>query len=67
MNELNRKDGFISNDELLIQTNDQNMMYYFDLKQMNEDGEAPVYIKFGDVIEKYADDFFEFIAKKVKE
>jgi antitoxin YobK len=65
INELNRKDGFSTPEQLVIQENDQGESYYFDLTDVNEEGECPIYV---DATEsKYADDFLHFISQKIKE
>ncbi len=65
MNELNRKNLGLSIHQLVIQENDQGEIYYFDLSQIDVNGEAPVYCDItGD---KYANDFFDFLKKKIEE
>lgn len=65
INELNRKNGFSTAEQLVIQETDQGETYYFDLNQLNENGENPIYNEVtGD---KYADDFLHFIEQKIKE
>lgn len=65
INELNRKNNFSSNDQLVIQENDQGEIYYFNLNKINEEGESPVYL---DTINSmYAENFLDFIAKKIEE
>lgn len=65
-NEIERKRNSTQKHELIIQENDQSSIYYFDLSKMNN-GEAPVFVRFGEVTEMYANDFLEFLKKKVKE
>ena len=65
INELNRKNGFTNKDQLVIQENDQGEIYYFNLKERNNDGEYPVYSDVTDL--KYAENFLEFISKKIDE
>ncbi len=65
INELNRKNGISTSEQLVIQENDQGESYYFDLSEIDEKGENPIYI---DVTgDKYADNFLEFIRKKINE
>lgn len=64
MNELDRKDGFSSPNELVIQHNDQGEDYYFDLNQVDETGESPIYVK--PARSKYADNFLDFIRRKIE-
>lgn len=65
MNELNRKNGVITNQQLTIQENDQGESYYLNLNEIGEDGENPVYIDIDE--SKYADNFLDFITKKITE
>ncbi len=67
INEKDRKNGFVDNYQLVIQDNDQGETYYFDLKQQNEHGGFPIYVQFGEIKEKYAEDFYGFLEKKIKE
>jgi antitoxin YobK len=65
INELNRKNGTSSPEQLVIQENDQGESYYFNLNEIDEVGENPIYV---DVTgNKYADNFLDFIAKKIRE
>ena len=65
INELNRKNGVTTNQELTIQENDQGESYYFNLYEVNEEGESPVYINVNK--SKYADNFIDFLIKKFNE
>ena len=65
VNELNRKRGFSNHNELVIQENDQGETFYFDLLSPNSNGEYPVYNKIKNT--KYADNFLEFLEKKIRE
>lgn len=56
---LLRRDNFISNDELAIQMNDQAEIYFF-LKNNEQ-----VFVKFGNLEEVHAKSFFEFLEKKI--
>lgn len=65
MNELNRKNGSSTKEQLVIQENDQGEAYYLNLNKVDENGEYPVYV---DVTKnKYADNFLLFLVKKIKE
>lgn len=65
INELNQKNGLTDINELVIQENDQGDIYYFNLKEANENDEYPVYNKLNKI--KYADNFIEFLKKKITE
>lgn len=65
VNELKRKEGIFNDETLVIQVNDQGEAYYLDLSVSDEDGENPVYIDIDS--SKYADNFLEFILKKIDE
>lgn len=65
INELNRKNNITSINQLVIQENDQGEFYYFNLNEMKDNGEYPVYCFPGNL--KYADDFYRFLEKKIKE
>ncbi len=56
----------MKNSMLVFQKNDQAMFYYFDLSKL-KDGEAPIYVNFGNHHEKYADNFLDFFRKKILE
>lgn len=65
INELNRRNKVYSNSQLVIQENDQGEAFYFNLSEENENGEYPIY---SDVTnDKYADNFLEFLKKKIEE
>ena len=65
MNELSRKNGNATNQQLIIQENDQGESYYFNLDEVDDNGESPIYIDINK--SKYADDFLDFITKKISE
>ena len=65
INELERKNGFFTTSQLVIQHNDQAEDYYFDLNQMDDAGEYPVYVDPAGI--KYADNFLLFLQKKIVE
>lgn len=65
INELNRKNGISVNSHLTIQENDQGESYYINLEERDMDGECPVYIDLNSC--KYADNFLDFIEKKILE
>jgi len=65
INELNRRKGFSTSDQLIIQKNDQAESYYFDLNQIDDAGEYPVYVDPTGI--KYADSFLHFLQKKIGE
>lgn len=65
INELNRKNGSFSEDKLVLQENDFGEVYYFDLSQKNEQKENPIYLN--TTGKKYADDFIDFLFKKMNE
>ena len=62
-NMLDRKQGWATADQLMIQRNDQGEDFYFDLSQQGDDGEAPVYEMSANV--KYADTFLDFIIRRL--
>lgn len=63
MNELYRKRGEFSHDQLVIQSNDRGETYYFMLSETGLDGEAPIYCDGSDTI--YANNFIDFIEKEI--
>ncbi|MCT4665134.1 MAG: SMI1/KNR4 family protein [Flavobacteriales bacterium] len=65
INELNRKNGWNSQKELVIHENDQGESYYLKLDDVDEFGESPVYIDLDK--EKYANNFIDFLLKKIDE
>jgi hypothetical protein len=65
INELHRKNGFSSPHQLVIQSNDQGEDYYFDLEQVDDKGESPVFVD--STRKKYADNFLHFLALKLAE
>lgn len=67
VNELNRKNKFSDNTQLIIQKTDRVEIFYFDLPQCNRSGEYPVYLDIAKYKGKYADNFLEFLAKRIKD
>jgi hypothetical protein len=65
INELNRKNKFSDNTQLVIQETDRSEMFYFDLLQRDQNGEYPVYRLFLGNKNKYADDFLGFLAGRI--
>jgi len=65
MNELNRKNGFSDKTQLVIQENDFAEVYYFDLLQLDSDGEYPVYREFCGDKYFYAKDFLGFLSGRI--
>lgn len=65
MNELNRKNKISDTNQLLIQETDRSEVFYFDLLQVDKNGEYPVFCFFGGKKIKYADNFLEFLAKRI--
>lgn len=65
INELNRKNGTSTDEQLVIQENDMGESYYFNLLEIDANGEYPVYNDLTQ--EKYADNFLDFIVKKIQE
>ena len=63
MNELNRKKGLCTTNQLSILVTDQGDSFYLDLSEVNEQGESPVYNRFGN--KRYAKDFLEFLEKQI--
>jgi hypothetical protein len=67
VNELRRKGQFSNQTQLIIQKTDRSEVFYFDLMQPDKNGEFPVYLDFADYRGKYADNFLEFLAKRIKD
>jgi len=67
MNELDRKNQLSNSTQLIIQVTDRSEIFYFDLLQRSEDGECPVYLMFVNYKDKYANNFLEFLAKRIKD
>lgn len=65
VNELQKKFGFFVADHLVIQSNDFGEDYYFDLSQVDADGENPIYVSPGGI--KYASNFLDFLKRKIEE
>jgi hypothetical protein len=63
MHELNVREQLFSNDQLVIYEPDD-AVYYFDLKQRDEDNEYPVYEYYSG--KKIADDFIEFLIRLIR-
>lgn len=62
--ELNRKNKNFSNDKVVIcEANDN--VFYFDLSKRKDENELPIYSLNDN--KKYADDFIEFLKKKMTE
>ncbi|WP_208433273.1 SMI1/KNR4 family protein [Bartonella taylorii] len=62
-----RKDGFVTPEQLVVNRTDFGETFYFDYTQFR-DGECPIYVTLpsGDS-EYYASNFYEFLCKKIKE
>lgn len=65
MNKLSQKGGFSTPAQLVIQTNDQGEDFYIDLRQIDEHGESPVFVNPG--ARRYADNFLQFLTRKLNE
>ncbi|MEL6412954.1 MAG: SMI1/KNR4 family protein [Bacteroidota bacterium] len=65
MNELDRKNGLLTSNQLAIQANDQAETYFLSLNEVDDLGECPVYIDLNE--RRYADNFLHFLAKKIQE
>ena len=66
-NELDRKNKFTDITQLVIQTTDRSEVFYFDLLHPDENGEYPVYRNFIDSKKKYANDFLDFLIRRIKD
>jgi hypothetical protein len=66
VNELNRKRQFSDINQLVIQETDQSEMFYLDVQKADNTGEYPVYCSFGQKTYPYADNFLDFLAKRIK-
>jgi hypothetical protein len=64
INELERKNGIFTPNNLVIQHNDFGGDYYFDLMQVDKEGESPIYV-FPERT-KYADNFLDFLRKRIE-
>jgi len=65
INELDRKNGFYSSSQLVIQHASAGEDFYFDLNQKDDEDESPIYVSpSGD---RYAINFLEFLRKKISE
>ncbi|WP_375664538.1 SMI1/KNR4 family protein [Bartonella sp. OC66QHHN] len=66
-NLLNRKNGFVTPEQLAVSRTDFGETFYFDYTQFR-DGECPLYVMFPlDNCEYYASNFYEFLCKRIKE
>ncbi|HTE00905.1 MAG TPA: SMI1/KNR4 family protein [Mucilaginibacter sp.] len=65
INELNKKNGVSKDTQLVIQKTDNAEIFYLDLRQMDENGEYPIYRKFASTNTKYADDFLGFLKRRI--
>lgn len=65
MNELERKDGTFASNQLVIQHSDFGEDYFFALDECDANGECPVYV--APMYQKYADNFLQFLEKKINE
>jgi len=67
INELNRKKQLNDHNQLVIQETDRSEVFYFDLLHPDKNGEYPVWINFAGYKDKYANNFLEFLAKRIKD
>ena len=65
INQLNRKDGFSTNEQLVIQMNDQGEIYFFDLNHTDGELEYPIVVN--PPGKQFSNNFLEFLEKKIKE
>ena len=64
MHELNQKNGNYSRNQFVICESDDEV-FYFDLSKRDKDNEMPIYELNRN--QKYADDFIEFLKKRITE
>ncbi|WP_375622838.1 MULTISPECIES: SMI1/KNR4 family protein [unclassified Bartonella] len=66
-NLLDRKDGFVTPEQLAVSRTDFGETFYFDYTQFR-DGECPLYVMLpSEDCEYYASNFYEFLCKRIKE
>lgn len=65
VNEMNRENGISTTDMLVVQETDDGETYYFKLSEADANGEFPVYSDIDN--EKFADNFIEFLIRKITE
>lgn len=65
INELERTIGTFTPNQLVIQHNDLGEDYFLALDESDSTGECPVYVSPG--TERYADNFLQFLEKKINE
>ena len=65
MNELYRSKGFATKGQLLIQKNDFGEVYFLALNERDTEEECPIYV--APEHTKYADNFLQFLEKKINE
>jgi hypothetical protein len=66
INELERK-GLSNFNKLIIQKTDLGETFYFDLLQKDQEGECKVYREFCDEASEYADNFLQFLERRIIE
>lgn len=64
MNELNRRSNILNSNQLMIQFTDFGEFFYFDMSILNSDYEYPICSNFR---HRYAENFWEFLEKRIKE
>ncbi|MCO5950451.1 SMI1/KNR4 family protein [Mucilaginibacter flavidus] len=67
INELNRRNQSSNLNQLVIQETDRAEVFYFDLTKFDKNREYQVYLDFADYNGKYADNFLEFLAKRIRD
>jgi hypothetical protein len=61
---LNRKTGFLGDSKLVISTTDLDEIFFFEYNEF-QDGECPIYLWFPSGSVHYADNFYEFLCKRI--
>nr|WP_254472594.1 SMI1/KNR4 family protein [Bartonella sp. B1098] len=66
-NLLDRKDGFVTSEQLVVSRTDFGETFYFDYSQF-QGAECPLYLRFPPSDPQYyAGNFYEFLCKRIKE
>jgi len=60
-----RDKGFVSKSDVVISSNNFGEIFFLNTSESDDLGEYPVYIKVGDSKMKYADNFAEFLYKRI--
>ncbi|WP_299289095.1 SMI1/KNR4 family protein [uncultured Tateyamaria sp.] len=61
-----REKGLVERTDIVVSSNDFGEVFYMDTSKKNADGEYPVCVKAGKIVQKYANRFDEFLSKRIE-